>query len=45
MSNKVKDIARLFGMQHLLSVCMFVPLRFYSILLPNAEVKAIDFYN
>ena len=30
-------------MQHLLCACVFVPLRFYTILLPQAEVKAIDF--
>ena len=37
------DIARSFGMQHLLCACIFVSLRFYIILLPKAEGKAIYF--
>ena len=37
------DRSRPFGMRHLLCACVFVPLRFYTILLPKAEAKAIDF--
>ena len=34
---------RTFGMRHLLRACVFVPVPFYTILLPKAEAKANDF--
>ena len=36
-------MARPFGMRHLFCACVFVSLRFYTILLPKAEAEAIDF--
>ena len=40
---KIDHYSRPFGMRHLLYACVFVSLRFYIILLPKAEAKAIDF--
>ena len=34
---------RTFVMRHLLRACVFVPVPFYTILLPKAEAKANDF--
>ena len=36
-------LTRPFGMRHPLYACVFVSLRFYGVLRPKAEVKAIKF--